>query len=107
MSWDAIQKTLGLTSLVMSPRDSSVLYSAGIRASAYVSRDAGANWEALEGLPDGWISALAINPLAPSTLYAGTYGFYTSGVFTLGSDVRDVSPVSPPNRSRRVVSRPD
>jgi photosystem II stability/assembly factor-like uncharacterized protein len=50
----------------------------GINPNIFKSTDAGTSWSTLNPLPEkGLISALAINPQNPDTLYAGTYG----GVF--------------------------
>jgi photosystem II stability/assembly factor-like uncharacterized protein len=107
-SWQVVEAGIGLTSLLVSPADSSILYAAGFRGTAMRSTDAGATWEPLTGLPDGWVGALAINPGSPNTLYAGMAGSDTAiGVFTLDTNERSVRLVGPSNRETRAVARPE
>ncbi|MFY9550144.1 MAG: hypothetical protein WAU32_03255 [Thermoanaerobaculia bacterium] len=102
-NWQSVEDSQGVTALVMSPENSSVLYAATVRGQVLGSIDAGASWQPVgEGLPDARIAALTIHPLAPSTLFVGM-----SGVFALRGDDREVQGVSGSNRSPRAVTRPD
>ena len=72
----------------MAPSDPQRLYAAVERprgiADLYMSEDGGDSWNAFDyGLTDLFIEDLAINPLSPSTLYAGTNG---DGVFSRTQD---------------------
>ena len=54
-------------------------YTRGVNGGVYKSTNSGGSWSAAStSLTVNWVSALAINPGTPATLYAGTYG---GGVF--------------------------
>ena len=58
----------------------STLYAGTAGGGVFKSTDAGGTWSALNtGLTDLAVNALAIDPLTPTTLYAGT----GTGVFSL------------------------
>jgi photosystem II stability/assembly factor-like uncharacterized protein/phosphoribosyl-AMP cyclohydrolase len=59
-------------SLVISPDHPNVLY-AGVFGGVFKTEEGGANWTgAMTGLPYDAVVALALDPTAPGTLYAGT-----------------------------------
>src|SRR5262249_23661353 len=70
---------LAVSGPVINPIDPSTLY-VGTSAGLFKSTDAGASWSAANvGLPDRVsVDALAVDPVTPTTVYAGTAG---SGVF--------------------------
>jgi photosystem II stability/assembly factor-like uncharacterized protein len=77
-----------VSSIAIDPVESTTIY-AGTDRGVFRSLDAGANWARFgEGLPDTFVSSLAIDPTG-EFLHAGT----GSGVFDLR--VQRVSPVSP------------
>ena len=58
----------------------------------FKSTNGGANWNAVNtGLTNTYVRALAIDPVTPSTLYAGTYG---GGVFKSTNGGADWSAVN-------------
>jgi photosystem II stability/assembly factor-like uncharacterized protein len=80
-----------LYDLAVDPSNSQTIYAAGRAAhldgttsgdwggGVFKSLDGGTTWGQMnEGLPEGWVYALAVDPLQPSTLYAGTHSM---GVF--------------------------
>lgn len=63
--------------LVFDPRNPDRMLAGGVSGGVYESTDAGASWRALsDQLPNLNIGALAIDPAAPNTLYAGTGELY-------------------------------
>lgn len=64
--------------LAIDPITSSTLYAGNLGGGVFKSTDGAGSWQAVNiGLADMHVGALAINPQAPATLYAGTDG----GVF--------------------------
>src|SRR5260370_30633394 len=63
------------------PRDRLVVYAATEASGIFKSADGGTTWAAVnDGLPDGGVVALAIDPSRPSTLYAvAASGLFVSG----------------------------
>jgi photosystem II stability/assembly factor-like uncharacterized protein len=91
--WDgSVQRVHRTNTLAIDPQTPTTLYVGaephglpGMEegGGVFKSTDAGASWSAASGGLDGWrsrlVTALAINPRNPSTLYAGTYdGVYQS-----------------------------
>jgi photosystem II stability/assembly factor-like uncharacterized protein len=90
---DPLVRDLIIYSLVVDPSAPNTIYAGGRRANVdgftsdnwgggvFKSIDAGISWTAVnEGLPEGWVYSLAIDPRTPGTLYAGTHsmGVYKS-----------------------------
>src|SRR6266508_2625040 len=68
----------GTQEIVIDPVTPTTVYAAGTCAGVYKSIDDGAHWSSSStGMTDSCVSALALDPSGPSTLYAGTRG----GVF--------------------------
>jgi photosystem II stability/assembly factor-like uncharacterized protein len=89
-TWSAASgafQTVTVNALVMDPSSSATLYAGFSRSGSsgggvFKTTSAGAAWvPAGPGLPDRPVESLAIDPAAPSRLYAGTSG---AGVFTSG-----------------------
>ncbi len=79
-SWVAVNNGLGgdyansITQLLIDPANPSTLYAASGMTGLNKSSDGGESWQALNlGEKGKYISALAIDPISPTTLYAGTY----------------------------------
>lgn len=76
---------IGLRSLAVDPNDGDRLIAGTTFAFVYVSEDGGANWQSFEitSVGGGSVTALAIDPVTPATLYAGliTFGGGGEGVF--------------------------
>jgi photosystem II stability/assembly factor-like uncharacterized protein len=75
--WKAVSSVTGVSFLAIDPKDSSTLYAA--RGSGIVkSTDGGETWVGVNTGLNGYVFAVAIDPITPSTLYvAGNFG----GVF--------------------------
>ncbi|HKQ05908.1 MAG TPA: SBBP repeat-containing protein [Blastocatellia bacterium] len=76
-SWANRSDGLGHNSpsaVVINPLDPSVLYAAG-GDGLFKSTDSGAHWTLLVGAPLTNFFHLAIDPVTPSTVYAGAYGY--------------------------------
>jgi photosystem II stability/assembly factor-like uncharacterized protein len=74
-----------LGSIAVDPSDANTLY-AGVGNRLYKTINGGALWAASgAGLPDGWVSAMLVDPLHPSVVYAGigtiNNGTAASGVY--------------------------
>lgn len=90
VTWDYADKFLSLSclALVIDPQTSTTLYVGTAAQGVYKSIDGGASWNSVNtGLPTSGftgavvnIPALAIDPLASSSIYAGTSG---NGVFAI------------------------
>ncbi|MCP4696347.1 MAG: hypothetical protein GY862_05815, partial [Gammaproteobacteria bacterium] len=91
--WIAVESEdiplLSIDALAMDPGDPATVYAAvsikatfttpGEEKGIYKSTDSGAHWSVVNpGLPELKIRALAITPVSPATLYAGTSGY---GIF--------------------------
>jgi len=76
-SWEPITDAK-MYSLVFHPTLSGTLWASG--GSGYVSTDGGDNWSALAAGPPGEVMGLAVDPVSPTVLYAGTrhYGVFKS-----------------------------
>jgi len=90
---DPLVEDLIIYSLVVDPSSPNTVYAGGRRANVdgftsgdwgggvFKSIDAGMSWTAVsEGLPEGWVYSLAVDPSKPGILYAGTHsmGVYKS-----------------------------
>lgn len=71
---------LSLSALVIDPQTPTTLYVGGLSGGVYKSIDGGRNFALKNnGLQDGTISTILLDPAAPATLYAGTMrGVYKS-----------------------------
>ncbi|MDW8214276.1 MAG: hypothetical protein RMJ55_12020 [Roseiflexaceae bacterium] len=71
-TWRVMNNGLGerpeVDALALDPMNSQIVY-AGTRRGIYRSDDGGANWRLIE--PTGLVSTLVIDPMSPTTLYAG------------------------------------
>jgi hypothetical protein len=79
-SWKAISSVVGVNSLVVDPTNSSTIYVVA-NGGILKSTNGGESWiRAGAGLPDTYVSTLAIDPITPSTLYAvtGSTGIFKS-----------------------------
>ncbi len=76
-TWHPISSSK-LYSLVFHPTVSGTMWASG--GSGYVSTDGGDNWSALAAGPPGEVMDLALDPVSPTVLYAGTrhYGVFKS-----------------------------
>lgn len=93
MNWIAVNNNLSnqlVQALVIDPQDPAILYvgtqgfniSGTLSGGVYKSTNAGESWTAVNsGLSDTFITALAINPKMPATVYAATdrKGVFKSG----------------------------
>ena len=75
LTWSSVQirpGSIDITSIVLDPRDSRVIYVGSRRGDIYISTDSGAHWSGdfLE-LNDTEVSSLALDPLNPDTIYVG------------------------------------
>jgi hypothetical protein len=88
-TWEAKGLNAYVTALAIDPITSTTLYAGG--SGVFESTDGGNSWQAINAglttdspfpqlLPVRAVSALAIDPMTPSTLYAGTDG---GGVFSI------------------------
>jgi photosystem II stability/assembly factor-like uncharacterized protein len=80
--WTSIGPDGGLVNaFAVDPQDRSVVYAATAASGVFKSIDGGTTWAAVsEGLPDGGVADLAIDPTRPSTLYAtAASGLFVSG----------------------------
>jgi photosystem II stability/assembly factor-like uncharacterized protein len=90
---DPIMRDVIVYSLVVDPSAPNTIYAGGRRAGVdgftsgdwgggvFKSTDAGRTWAAQNnGLPEGWVYSLAVDPRVPGRLYAGTHsmGVYKS-----------------------------
>ena len=81
-TWSSVNS--GLTdpwvgTLAIDPTNSSTVY-AGTKTGVFKSTDGGGTWTAATAGPEN-VYALAVDPSAPTTLYAGNGSFQTGGVF--------------------------
>ena len=75
LSWSSIQTGLtgSINSLVIVPSSPSTLYAGG--NGAFKTTDGGGHWSiAKTGLQDTLVYSMAVDPVVPSTVYAGTLG---------------------------------
>jgi photosystem II stability/assembly factor-like uncharacterized protein len=73
-SWRAVSSLIGATALAIDPKNSSILY-AGANQGVVKSTNGGDSWiDASNGLPNGSVSRLAIDPVTTTTLYAISIG---------------------------------
>lgn len=89
VSWESINGDLPqgyqercISSLVLDPNDSQVIYIGTWYGGAYKTVDGGQHWYSMNtGLPSFTeITALAFNPTNSNVLYAASYGFFASSV---------------------------
>ncbi len=75
--------------IVVDPSNPSTMYAAGVAGGVWKSLDAGGSWSPADDMLDNLaVSALAIDPVDPNVLYAGTgEGYYLSNVFVRGMGV--------------------
>ncbi len=68
----------GIFSIVIDPQNPQTIYAGGV-GGVYKTTNGGGSWKTInKGFADSspWVNALAIDPLNPSTLYAGANGVY-------------------------------
>jgi photosystem II stability/assembly factor-like uncharacterized protein len=75
LTWNPVDirpDSMDITSIVLDPRDSRVIYVGSRRGDIFISTDSGAHWagDFLE-LEDTEVSSLALDPLNPDTIYVG------------------------------------
>jgi len=65
----------------MDPSDSSTLYAGTWSGGVHKTTDGGGAWQRMaDGLPPSTdVRALAVDPMTPATVYAGTEGVYWDG----------------------------
>jgi hypothetical protein len=73
-SWTAVLP-VSVSTLAINPQTPAIVYAGGVDT-VYKSSDGGSTWSAVDLTPEpsqsvGWVRALAIDPLTPTTLYAG------------------------------------
>ena len=71
-----------------------MLYAGTTNDGVYKSGDGGASWEATKGLGGVQVTSLAIDPMSPLTIYAGTFQT-SSGVFKSTDGGENWIPVGP------------
>lgn len=94
-TWTSIGPDGGLiVDLAADPVHPGVLYAAGADSGVFLSRDGGASWAwSGHGLGVSRVSAIAVDPTAPSRVFAGTF----SGVFrSVDSGQSWTNPAGPP-----------
>ena len=77
-TWQSVSEDFVAFSLAFHPTISGTLWASG--GSGYVSTDGGETWSPLESGPPGGVLDLAIDPIKPNVMYAGTchYGAFKS-----------------------------
>ena len=84
-----------LSAIGVSRSDTNVIYTGSAQGRAMVTTDAGANWSDItRGLPDRFITSIAVDPNDPARAYLSVSGFKSSHVFKTtdaGANWADVS----------------
>ena len=86
-SWSALPplpNEQSIEAVVIDPVNTLTLYAATASTAFFKSDDGGQNWSAVASLPGSSSGGLAIDPINPTTLFAGYGGFSNEGVFTGG-----------------------
>ena len=101
LSWSATPLTAKIRAVKVDPRDTSAVYAASFGEGVFRSDDGGLTWvSASQGLTNPGVRALALDPLRPESLYAGT----DDGVFESLDRGESWTPISAGLGDRQVLS---